>query len=182
MECLSGGKFLGWFKFDNIYQHSNEIKSAVYSFAVCKEVPKENLLPFNIKEVFYIGESGGQDPTWDQKDKTTTRGYTQTSFHKRMKQHARELVKRVKENIDFDEIVVVGVFVPKNEDSEGLAKQWQKIVESELIHYYSLMFGESPKFNLAHRSETSRKRTKPDSISQKKMKDIKSTDLSKFYE
>jgi hypothetical protein len=182
MECLSGGKFLGWFKFEDVYNFSNNIASAVYSFAICKKVPENNLLPFNIKEVFYIGESGGQDPTWDQKDKKTGRGYLQSSFHKRMKQHARELIKEVKENIDSDEIVVVGVFVPKNIESEVLAKQWQKSVESELIHYFALMHGESPKYNLAHQSETSRKKTKPDSISQKKVQEAKTTDLSKFYE
>jgi hypothetical protein len=182
MQCLTGGQFLGWFKFDEIYNYTKNINSAVYSFAICKKVPTNNLLPFNLKEVFYIGESGGQDPIWDQKDKKSGRGYLQTSVHNRMKQHSVSLLKEVNKDLDSDQLIVVSLFVPKYLNNQQSNKQWQKATEAELIWYYSLMFGQAPKYNLAHQSETSKKRIKENSISQKKIKEINEKKLDKFYE
>ena len=182
MQCLTGGEFLGWFKFDEVYKYTKNINSAVYAFAICEKVPPKNLLPFNVEEVFYIGESGGQDPIWDQKDKKSGRGYLQTSVHSRMKQHAIALLKEVNKQLNLNQFIVVSLFVPKYLNNHQSNKQWQKATESELIWYYSLMFGESPKYNLAHQSETSKKRIKENSISQKKVKEIKEKSLDKFYE
>jgi hypothetical protein len=180
MLCLSGGKFLGWFKFDNIYDFSNNINSAVYSFAVVEEVPSNKLLPFNIEETFYIGESGGQDPTWDRKNKDSGYGRLQTSFHIRMKSHSTILVKEVTSMIASNQFVSIAIFVPKDTSNMDYCKAWQKSVESELICYYSLMFGRSPEFNLAHKSTASKKRINPNSISQKVVNKFKEQSLMKF--
>ena len=180
MLCLSGGKFLGWFKFDNIYDFSNNINSAVYSFAVVEEVPSNKLLPFNIEETFYIGESGGQDPTWDRKNKDSGCGRLQTSFHTRMKSHSMALVRNVTNMIPSNQFVSIAIFVPKDTSNMDYCKAWQKSVESELICYYSLMFGRSPEFNLAHKSTASKKRINPNSISQKVVNEFKEQSLMKF--
>jgi hypothetical protein len=179
MICLTGGHFLGWRKFDNVYDISNNIDSAVYSFARVKEVPQNNLLPFNLKETFYIGESGGQESTWDQKDKNTGRGRLETSFHKRCKQHQSNLLKRVRETFEYDEFVAVAIFVP-NDTIKGIphaCKQWQKSAESELILYYSLMFGNTTEYNLAHMGGFNNKKVKSDSISHKKILEMKEMNL-----
>ena len=180
MNCLSGGNFLGWFKFDKVYDFSNNINSAVYSFAVVEEVPSNKLLPFNIEETFYIGESGGQDPTWDRKNKDSGYGRLQTSFHTRMKSHSTMLVKEVTNMIPSNQFVCIAIFVPKDTSNMDYCKAWQKSVESELICYYSLMFGRSPEFNLAHKSTASKKRINPNSISQKVVNEFKEQSLMKF--
>jgi hypothetical protein len=181
MLCLTGSEFLGWFKFDNVYDFSNNINSSVYSFAVVEKVPSNNLLPFNIKETFYIGESGGQDPTWDQKNKDSGRGRTETSFHKRMKNHSTILIKNVTSMIYSNQFVAIAIFVPKDTSNMDYCKAWQKSVESELICYYSLMFGCSPEFNLAHKSTTTKKRLNPNSISQQVITNLKQQSLEKFF-
>ncbi len=181
MLCLTGGNFLGWFKFDNIYNFSNNIHSAVYSFAVVEEVPSNNLLPFNIKETFYIGESGGQESIWDRKDKDSGRGRLQTSFHSRMKSHSISLIRNVNDKISFNKFVAIAIFVPKDTSNMDYCKAWQKSVESELICYYSLMFGHSPEFNLAHKSAASKKRINPNSISHKVVTELKEQSLEKHF-
>ena len=180
MLCLSGGKFLGWFRFDNIYDFSNNINSAVYSFAVVDKVPSNNLLPFNIEETFYIGESGGQGPIWDRKDKDSGRGRLQSSFHSRMKSHSTMLVKEGTNTISYNQFVAIAICVPKDSSNMDYCKAWQKSVESELICYYSLMFGRSPEFNLAHKSTAAKKRINPNSISQKVVNEFKEQSLMKF--
>jgi hypothetical protein len=181
MLCLSGGNFLGWFKFDKVYDFSNNINSAVYSFAVVEEVPSNNLLPFNIEETFYIGESGGQDPTWDRKNKDSGRGRIQTSFHMRMKAHSVMLVRDITSMISSNQFVAIAIFVPKDTSNMDYCKAWQKSVESELICYYSLMFGSSPEFNLAHKSNATKKRLNPNSISQKVITELKQQSLEKHF-
>ena len=85
---LVGGELLGWFKFDDVYGFSNNIESAVYAFGVFPKVPSKTELPINLKEVYYIGQTGGQEKTFDKKDRDTGRGNLITPFHKRMKDHA----------------------------------------------------------------------------------------------
>lgn len=185
MLCLSSGKFLGWNKIEEVYKFSNNLDSVVYAIAVTKKVPGNNLLPFNIVGTKYIGESGGQQSTWDQKDKKTGRGRLQTSFHNRMKSHFGNLFKKISENLALDEIIVIGIFIPRFVVNEDSSKQWQKSVESELIYLYGLMFGSAPQYNLAHQSKISKiskNKIKMDSISQKKVREITDTSLSKFYE
>jgi hypothetical protein len=184
MICLSTGEFLGWFKFDNVYGFSNNLHSAVYAFAKVKEVPSNNLLPFNLPETFYIGESGGQESTWDQKDKHKGRGRLETSFHKRCKQHQSNLLKSVRETFAYDEFVAMAIFVPNEtiRDIPDRCKQWQKSAESELIYYYSLMFGDTVEYNLAHKGGSNVKKLKSDSISQKKILEINETSLVKHLQ
>ena len=68
----------------------------------------------------------------------------------------------------------------ENLSNMDYCKAWQKSVESELICYYSLMFGRSPEFNLAHKSTASKKRINPNSISQKVVNEFKEQSLMKF--
>jgi len=180
---LLGGKLLGWFKCDDVYGFSNNIESAVYAFGVFSKVPSETELPINLKEVCYIGQTGGQEKTFDKKDKNTGRGYLITSFHKRMKDHAaKDKIKLIKENMSASDVLCVCIITPKEYMDTTTLKQWLLASESELISCYGLIFGNAPQYNFAHQSN--RTSIKENSYSQKAVKELKQTNLfnNNFYE
>jgi hypothetical protein len=177
MLCLTGGDFLGWFKFDDIFKISNTLKSVVYAFAIVDRVPDRCILPFNVKSTFYVGESGVKDLCWDQKNKINKKGRFETSVHKRMKDHSYNLIKTVKEHVENDEFVCVALFVPKENVSDDYSKHWQKNAESELIYYYGLMFNQTPEYNKAHKNSNFQKNN---SISRMKVEQLKNSNLDKF--
>ena len=49
------GKHLGWFTWKDAYEASKNIDFAVYSFAFMDKIPKNNVLPFQLEDTFYIG-------------------------------------------------------------------------------------------------------------------------------
>jgi hypothetical protein len=178
MNILTSGDLLGWFKFDDVFAFSNNIDSAVYSFGIFKKVPEKHELPFTLKEVFYVGQSGGQEKTFDRKDKDTGRGRWQTTFHLRMKSHSYEMIKSKQKTLDADEIICVYIVTPKRFMEENFIKTWLLDTESQLISFYSYMHNIVPQMNLAHKSRESNK--KLDSISQKETKRILESSLEKF--
>lgn len=181
ISALTGGDLLGWFKFDDIYKFSNKIDSAVYAFGVFPEVPNKFQLPINMKNVVYIGQTGGSESTFDKKDKETGRGYLITSFHKRMKSHAAaDKVKLIRENMDTSGVLCVCVITPKKYMEIKNLKRWLLHTESELVDCYGYIFGESPKYNFAHQSN--RVSVDEESFSQKMVKQINENSLFKFYE
>jgi len=176
---LVGGELLGWFKFDEVYRFSKNIESAVYAFGVFSKVPSKNELPINLKEVCYIGQTGGQEKTFDRKDKNTGRGYLITPFHKRMKDHkSKDKVKLIEETIKSSEVLCVWIVVPKKYVDNTTLKQWLLASESELISCYGLLFGNAPLYNFAHQSN--RTSIKKDSYSQSKIKQLKQTNVENF--
>lgn len=178
MNILTGGDLLGWFKFDDVFAFSNNIDSGVYFFGVFKKVPEKHELPFTLKEVFYVGQSGGQERTFDRKDKDTGRGRWQTTFHVRMKSHSHGMIKSKHKTLGVDEMICVYIVTPKKFMEENFIKTWLLDTESQMISYYSYMHNVVPQLNLAHRSNQSN--TKPDSISQKETKRILESSLEKF--
>ena len=96
MSILSGGDLLGWFNFDDIFKFTNNIDSAIYCFGIFEKVPKKHELPYTLKEVLYVGQTGGQEKTWDRKDKNTNRGRLQTTLHTRMKSHSSDKIKTIR--------------------------------------------------------------------------------------
>jgi hypothetical protein len=97
-----------------------------------------------------------------------------------MKTHSSMLIRDVTSMIPSNQFVAIAIFVPKDTSNMDYCKAWQKSVESELICYYSLMFGNSPEFNLAHKSTANKKRLNPNSISQKVITELKQQSLEKF--
>lgn len=176
MYCLSGGKFLGWFKFDDIFKISNIYKSAVYAFAIVKKLPEKYIFPFNVPTTFYIGESGTNDFSWDQK--TKKKGRFETAFHKRMKDHSYGLIKKIKPTLQDDEFIAVCVFVSKESDFNDYSKHWQKSVESELISIYGQIFNETPVYNRAHKNSNLKK---DGSISKRNVEQLKKSNLGAFF-
>ena len=178
---LVGGELLGWFKFDDVYRFSNNIESAVYAFGVFPKVPSKTELPINLKEVYYIGQTGGQEKTFDKKDRDTGRGYLITPFHKRMKDHAsKDKVKLIRETMNVSDVLCVCIITPKKYMDTTTLKQWLLASESEMISCYGLLFGNAPLYNFAHQSN--RTSIKEDSYSQKKVRQLKQTSLDNFYE
>jgi hypothetical protein len=176
---LLGGELLGWFKFEDVYKFSNNIESAVYAFGVFPEVPSKNELPISLKEVCYIGQTGGQEKTFDKKDKNTGRGYLTTPFHKRMKDHkSKDKVKLIQETMKYSEVLCVWIAVPKKYMDNSTLKQWLLASESELISNYGLLFGNAPLYNFAHQSN--RTSIKENSYSQSKIKQLKQTNVENF--
>jgi hypothetical protein len=177
---LTGGDLLGWFKFDKVYDFSKNIDAGVYAFGVFPEVPDKTQLPISLPGVLYIGQSGGQEKTFDKKDKNSGRGYLVTSFHKRMKTHvAKDKIKLIRENMNPDHVLCVYIITPKKYMDEKTLKSWLLSSESELIGNYSLIFGDAPKYNFAH--QTNKSLTKENSYSQLKVEQIKQNSIEKFY-
>jgi hypothetical protein len=175
LTCLTGGNFLGWFNFNEIFKISNFYKSAVYCFAVVNKLPEKYILPFSVPGTFYIGESGTNDFSFDQK--TKKKGRFETSFHRRMKDHSYNLIKKVKEELKDDEFVCIAIFVPKDVEFNDYTKHWQKSVESELIGMYGLVFSETPKYNAAHKNSDLKK---DGSISKRNVEQLKKSNLEDF--
>jgi hypothetical protein len=176
---LFGGDLLGWYKFDDVYDFSNNIDSAVYAFGVFSKVPSKTELPISLKEVVYIGQSGGQEKTFDRKNKINGKGLLQTPFHRRMKEHSSiGKIKLIKENMNSSGVLCVYIIKPKNNMDSNQVKQWLFASESELISCYGLIFGDVPIYNYAHQSN--RTSIKEDSYSQQQIRKIKETCLDNF--
>lgn len=178
---LTGGDLLGWFKFDDIYNYSNNIDSAVYAFGVFDKVPNKYSLPICQEEVLYIGQTGGKEKTFDKKDKETGRGRLETTFHSRMLQHAsRDKIKQIRENMNNSKVLCVYLITPKKWMEITQIKQWLLASESEMIGCYGQIFGDAPLHNLQHRSDNTT--VDEASFSQLMVKEIKERSLDKFYD
>ena len=178
MNILSSGDLLGWFPFDDIFKFTNNIDSAIYCFGVFEKVPQRHELPFTLKKVVYVGQTGGQERTWDRKDKDTGRGRSQTTLHVRMKSHSSDKIKKIKKHIGPNELVCVYLITPKKFMEETMIKTWLLQSESEMITNYSYMHGDVPEYNKAHKSKSSNKN--PNSISQIETRKIMENSLVRF--
>jgi hypothetical protein len=178
MSILSGGDLLGWFNFDDIFKFTNNIDSAIYCFGVFEKVPQRHELPFTLKKVFYVGQTGGQEKTWDRKDKDTGRGRLQTTLHARMKSHSSDKIKTIKKSLKANEIVCVYIITPKKFMEDTMIKTWLLQSESEIITNYSYMHGDVPEYNKAHKSKSSNKN--PNSVSQIETRKIMENSLVRF--
>jgi hypothetical protein len=178
MSILSGGNLLGWFNFEDIFKFANNIDSAIYCFGVFEKVPKKHELPFTLKEVLYVGQTGGQEKTWDRKDKNTGRGMLQTTFKCRMKNHSSNKIKNIKKGLKPNELVCVYIITPKKFMEETMIKTWLLQSESEMITNYSYIHGDVPEHNKAHKSKSSNKNS--NSVSQIETRKIMENSLVRF--
>ena len=145
---------------------------------IFEKVPKKHELPYTLKEVLYVGQTGGQEKTWDRKDKDTGRGKLQTTLHNRMKSHSSDKVKTIRKGLKTNEIVCVYIITPKKFMEDTMIKTWLLQSESEIITNYSYMHGDVPEYNKAHKSKSSNKN--PNSVSQIETRKIMENSLVRF--
>lgn len=180
------GKLLPWVKFDDVYNFSNNIESAVYAFGLFDVVPKPTQWPFFTEEVFYIGMSGGLETNYtvDLKDSNTNRHYKQTVLHKRLKHHGSVTLKNkfVLDGVDSGKIVCVTLIVPGNDVSKSICRNWLSMVESEQLLCYNEIYGKLPLLNKAESSSVSINRIDEESFSQSQVQRLKSIDIERFIE
>ena len=180
-----------WIEFDKIFSISNNHHSAVYAFAISDKIPDQTTWPFNLKETFYVGMSGGLDNLFlvDRKKKDNPKSArAETRFHKRMKEHSYEFKnkKKTKEVLDLfdcmDKKIYACVIVPPIHLKPQSVRSWISLVESEQIHMYLNLFGELPIMNLAERSDVSDSLKKKDSFSYIEGNKLKENNLLSFME
>ena len=146
----------GWHKFDDSFLNiSNNIPRAAYAFTVADSMPKNDVFPYEIEDVFYIGQSGGHgdDVTIDCKMKNGRKPKCFTTFHKRMKAHRRmngKITEFISEQFFLKGQIYIFVAQPKNEIK--FVKAWLLKVESDMIYEYSSLYNMIPYLNQAHKS------------------------------
>jgi hypothetical protein len=156
------GKFLGWFTWKQAYDLSKNIDSAVYSFAFLAEKPKNDILPFEVEDTFYVGMSCGK--YYDKKNKTSsgTRrgGELATYLQKRLLIHNGYLQKlkhkNKKSEMFFEHFSpqnqpqkerYVSISIPNEDMRESSIRAFVSLVESEYIFLYSKEFEKTPLLN-----------------------------------
>ena len=153
------GKHLGWFTWKDAYEISKSIDFAVYSFAFYETIPKNNVLPFQLEDTFYIGMSCGK--YFDKKNRTPTGGQLTTYLQKRLLIHNKYLSKptpKSKKSKMFFEAYnpilqpskqrYVSISVPDVDMDSRIVRSFISLVESEHIYLYTKKFGQPPLLNL----------------------------------
>lgn len=146
----------GWYKFDNDFlKISNTIPCGVYAFTTGDNKPENNVFPFHLEDVFYIGQTGGHDDDLviDCKMKNGKKPRYSTTFHNRIKEHRKSRGK-VTECISsyFYMEKSIYIFVAQPKENIQFVKSWLLKVESDMIYEYSLLHNTIPYFNEAHKS------------------------------
>lgn len=166
---------LGWYTKEETYKVTEHLHAMVYSFAFCKNKPNKDVFPHEIRETFYVGQSGteeGKHLSYDQKNRIDMgsykarkygRYYTMTKL--RMKDHWRQFEKQ-RENqenkykifhehftplLRKDEQVFCNIMIPDSSKSSSV-KSWLFMVEAMVIHCYDDKFKGAPLCNLANQT------------------------------
>ena len=173
---LLGAENLGWFTKDEVYKVSNNLHAAVYSLAFCRTKPSNHLYPHEVKEVFYVGQSGNEKNKhlhYDQKVRKNMGHYmapksgaTVTTLKRRLKSHSQNLEKE-SENSDTmyklfrekytpllrkDYQVFYNLLVPSATVRPDATKAWLTMIEPMVIYSYSDKWKEEPHCNTANKS------------------------------
>lgn len=171
---------LGWFTKDEVYKISNNLHAVVYSLAFCKVKPSDDLYPHDVKEVFYVGQSGnekGKHFHYDQKVRKNMGNYIAsksgiytTTVKKRLKTHLQNLAK-LSENSETmyklfherytpllrkDYQVYCNLLVPSDKVRSDATKAWLTMAEAMVIYSYSDKWKEEPYCNTANKSVSRR--------------------------
>jgi len=171
------GKHLGWFTWKDAYEVSKNIDFAVYSFAFVDKMPKNNVLPFQLEDTFYIGMSCGR--YFDKKNRTATGGTYVTYLQKRLLIHNKYLSKPTptskKSKMFFEHYNpllqpqkqrFVSISIPDENMNDYSIRAFISLVESEHVFLYTKQFGQPPLLNLDEQYKPNRKK---DSISNRVM-------------
>jgi hypothetical protein len=171
------GKHLGWFTWKDAYEVSKNIDFAVYSFAFVDKMPKNNVLPFQLEDTFYIGMSCGR--YFDKKNRTPKGGTYVTYLQKRLLIHNKYLSKPTptskKSKMFFEHYNpllqpqkqrFVSISIPDENMDDYSIRAFISLVESEHVFLYTKQFGQPPLLNLDEQYKPNRKK---DSISNRVM-------------
>lgn len=171
------GKHLGWFTWKDAYEVSKSIDFAVYSFAFYEHMPKNNILPFQLEDTFYIGMSCGR--YFDKKNRTPTGGLYVTYLQKRLLIHNKYLSKPTSSSkkskmfyehynptLQPEKQRFVSISIPDENMDEYAIRAFISLVESEHVFLYTKQFGQPPLLNLDEQYKPNRKK---DSISNRVM-------------
>jgi hypothetical protein len=171
------GKHLGWFTWKDAYEVSKNIDFAVYSFTFVDKMPKNNVLPFQLEDTFYIGMSCGR--YFDKKNRTPKGGTYVTYLQKRLLIHNKYLSKPTptskKSKMFFEHYNpllqpqkqrFVSISIPDENMDDYSIRAFISLVESEHVFLYTKQFGQPPLLNLDEQYKPNRKK---DSISNRVM-------------
>ena len=163
------GKHLGWFTWKDAYEVSKNIDFAVYSFAFMNKIPKNNVLPFQLEDTFYVGMSCGR--YFDKKNRTPTGGTYATYLQKRLLIHNSYLSKpkatSKKSKMFFEHYNpllqpekqrFVSISVPDEKMNDYAIRAFVSLVESEHVYLYTKQFGQPPLLNLDEQYKPNRKK------------------------
>jgi hypothetical protein len=182
---------------DTLYKITPNIPSAVYCFVMTEEKPSDEILPFMVEGLIYVGMSGGlkDDFTGDKKNKNSSKVRLTTAVHQRMKQHLRLLENRSNiighaeqkkyelfhDNYPVltkgDKNLYIGLMVPQSHIPRDNMRNVLSLVESEQIYLYSKLYKKLPLMNLSESNCNGDNRKKSDSYSQQEILRITSQNL-----
>lgn len=198
---LLGAENLGWFTKDEVYKVSNNLHAAVYSLAFCQTKPNNDLYPHEVKEVFYVGQSGnekGKHLHFDQKVRKNMghyiapkSGVIMTTLKGRLKSHSQNLEKESENSETMYKLfrekytpllrkdcqVFYNLLVPSDVVRSDATKAWLTMVEPMVIYSYSDKWKEEPYCNSANKSTT---RRQEDSLSTQMIESNYQTSLDAF--
>jgi len=189
-----------WFKFEDYDKYLQNVKAVTYAFAFCDVKPKNNIWPFQLEEVFYIGESATTEPTVDRKNKNKPdKGKIQWAPFTRFKSHMSKMLNASKYKDDvwcrtFTESFGCGIDVVKGTltgkacyicvlvcpNDVKYPKSWVKRVEQEMIDEYLNAFDCVPICNTREKNGSSDSMKKENSLSQILLKEYKANDVTRF--
>jgi len=198
-----GAVNLGWFNKDEVYKISNNLHAVVYSLAFCKVKPDNELYPHEVKEVFYVGQSGnekGKHLHYDQKIRKNMghymapkSGVIMTTVKGRLKSHYSNLDK-LSENSETmyklfhekhtpllrkDYQVYCNLLLPSETVRSDATKAWLTMIEPMVIYSYSDKWKEEPYCNSANKSTS---RRQEDSLSTQMIESNYKSSLSAFID
>jgi|LakMenEpi03Aug12_release.lakeMendotaPanAssembly.Ray.scaffolds.fasta_scaffold853798_2 hypothetical protein len=187
-----------WIKFEDYHKHFQNLKAVCYAFAFCDVQPKNNIWPFQLKEVCYVGESAGTEPIIDRKNKSKpNKGRLEYPPHRRFKEHMSNMnradVRKESdtwcrlffEHFGYGPGVVKGTLTGKPcyvcilicPETEKFPKAWVKLVEQEMIYEYQNAFGHIPVLNSQEKNGSSDSKKTASSLSQTIYQEIKKQNL-----
>jgi hypothetical protein len=187
---------------DTLYKITKNIPSAVYCFAMAETMPSDTILPFMMRELVYVGMSGGlkNDYTGDKKNKNSNKVTLTTAVHQRLKTHIRLLENRNNilghaEETKYalfhdsypiltrqDKKLYIGLLVPQSHIPKDNMRNILSLVESEQIYLHSKLYKKLPLMNLSESNNYGDNRKKVDSYSQQEIQRISSQNLYSLSE
>lgn len=196
-----GAQNLGWFSKEQIYGFANNLYAAVYSFAFLEQCPDQNIFPHELKDTFYVGQTGNKEGDhlfYDQKTRKDMGTYfapksstLYSTVKSRMKNHFQEFQKHYDGQSNtytlFHETYTpvlrpnyqpfVNILVPPRNLPDKAVKSWLLMVEDTVIHSYIMKWDEEVLCNLANKTD---KRKIKGSISSEALNSYKAGNLFRF--
>jgi hypothetical protein len=185
---------VNWFCGKGVYDASKNIHAATYAFVMAEKMPTNNILPFNFKDLIYVGVAGGLKNMYigDKKNKNSSKITLTTNLHSRMKNHLRLLESPEKiighpeekkyklfhdEYANTDLNLYICLMIPKPHVEDYMLRNTILLIEREQTHLYHQIHKNGVLMNLDEHSTLGKNRQNPNSYSQTYISAIKSQNL-----